>query len=113
MRRMAVTFISSMQSLLWGAPDEQVRAAAHTESIRQHMLDSLGHDGCAAFAHIERRILFAPDLQSLWYLRSDLMVALSSLNGEFIARQCLKDITDMFEGLLPRGMYSRPAPRRH
>lgn len=113
MRWMPTTIISSMQSLLGGQLAEQERSLAQIEVIRQTMLDRLGDGSDSAFSQIERRILLAADLQSLWYLRSDLMVALSSLQGEFRARRSLEEITGMFEGLLPKNMFSRPTPRRH
>jgi hypothetical protein len=113
MRRMAVTFISSMQSLLGASMAAPPRGPVPLEAIRQAMLDLLHEEGCQTFPHVERRILLAADLQALWYLRSDLMAALSYLQGERIARQNLQHITDMFEGALPKGMFARPVPHRH
>ncbi len=113
MRRMAVTFISSMQSLLGASVAAPRHCLIQLETIRQAMLDLLQDDGCRTFPLVERRILFATDMQALWYLRSDLMAALSYLQGERIARQSLQDITELFEGALPKGMFSRPVPHRH
>jgi hypothetical protein len=112
MNKLASQFISSMQGLLGFAPPEDGRGTFRIEDIRQAMLDSLGEDGCANYPHIERRVLFAPDLQGLWYLRSDIMVAVSSLRGEVTASQRIRQITGMFEGLLPQGMVSRPGALR-
>ncbi len=108
MNKLASQFISSMQGLLGFTVADESRTTFRIEDIRQAMLDSLGDEGCASFPHIERRVLFAPDLQGLWYLRSDVMVAISSLQGEGAASQKISRITRMFEGLLPRGMVSRP-----
>lgn len=110
---MAVNIISSMQNWLGGPPSEEERRVAQIELIRQTMLERLGRRSCSAFPQLESRIQLAADLQSLWYLRSDLMAALSSLQGEFTARHSLQDITSMFEGLLPKNMFSRPTPRKH
>lgn len=112
MNRLASQFISSMQGLLGLSLPEEGRTAFRIEDIRQAMLDSLGDEGCASYPHIERRVLFAPDLQGLWYLRSDIMVAISSLQGEVVASQRIRQITGMFEGLLPRGMVTRPGATR-
>lgn len=112
MNKLADQFISSMQGLLGLAVPDEGRNAFRIEDIRQAMLDSLGDDGCANYPHIERRVLFAPDLQGLWYLRTDIMVAISSLRGEVVASQRIRQITSMFEGLLPRGMVSRPVALR-
>ncbi len=112
MNKLASQFISSMQGMLGLSVPDEGRSAFRIEDIRQAMLDSLGDDGCANYPHIERRVLFAPDLQGLWYLRSDIMVALSSLQGEVVASQRIRQITGMFEGLLPRGMVPGTAAAR-
>jgi hypothetical protein len=111
MRWMPANIISSMQTLLGGPLAEPAHSSAQIEVIRQTMLDRLASGGDGAFPQIKRRILLVTDLQGLWYLRSDLMGALSSLHGEFLARQSIEEITGMFEGLLPKSMFSRP--RRH
>lgn len=108
MNKLASQFISSMQGLLGRPPVDENPSSFGIEDIRQAMLDSLGDEGCTSYPHIERRVLFAPDLQGLWYLRADMMVAMSSLLGERAASQKLRQITHMFEGLLPRAMVSRP-----
>lgn len=108
MNKLASQFLSSMQGLLGRPLVEDSRAMVRIEDIRQAMLDSLGDEGCTSYPHIERRVLFAPDLQGLWYLRADIMVAISSLQGEGVASQKIRIITSMFEGLLPRGMVTRP-----
>lgn len=113
MRWMGSGFITSMQSLLGGLPSEEARRSVQVERVRKTMLDSLGSHGCSVYPRIERRILLAADLQSLWYLRSDLMAALSTLEDEFTARQQLHQITSMFEGLLPKSMFASPTSRRH
>jgi hypothetical protein len=105
---MANSFISSMQGLLGVSSTDEPRTLFRIEDIRQAMLDSIGEDARTSFPQIERRILFAEDLQGLWYLRSDIMVAISSLQGESVAIQRIRQITNMFEGLLPKGMFSRP-----
>jgi len=108
MNRLATHFISSMQGLLGISSADESRTTFRIEDIRQAMLDSVGDEGCTSFPHIERRVLFAADLQGLWYLRSDVMVAISSLQGESEASLKIRQITGMFEGLLPKGMVSRP-----
>jgi hypothetical protein len=108
MRWMSTSYIvSSMQGLLGGFHSDEPRTVFRIEDIRQAMLDSLGNEGCSSFSHLERRVLFAADLQGLWYLRSDIMAAISSSQGEFVASQKLRQITSMFDGLLPRGMAPR------
>jgi len=112
MNKIASQFISSMHGLLGLSVPNDGHSAFRIEDIRQAMLDSLGDEGCVNYPHIERRVLFAPDLQGLWYLRTDIMVAISSLQGEMIASQRIRQITRMFEGLLPHGMVARPSAAR-
>jgi hypothetical protein len=78
--------------------------------IQDAMLAALGRTGAKSFPAVSRRIQYAPDLQALWYLRGDLMAALAALHGEAHARETIRDISDRFQGLLPRGMSTRPSP---
>jgi hypothetical protein len=80
------------------------------EDIREAMIVLLGDVGCKQFAHATRRIRFANDVQGLWYLRGDLMAALAALHGESEARRKVQEITEMFHGLLPGSLSSRPSP---
>lgn len=61
-------------------------------------------------AQVKRRIRYAIDVQTLWYLRGDLMAVLAGRYGEVAARAKLSSINDMFENLLPQGLRSRPSP---
>ncbi|MBV8620102.1 MAG: hypothetical protein JOY84_14640 [Curvibacter sp.] len=74
------------------------------ESVREAMLVSLGtadHENAKA---VVQRIRYAADPDSLWYLRGDLLAALASTQGEQAARLHLRNITPLFEGLLPRSL---------
>jgi hypothetical protein len=81
-----------------------------TEEIRLAMLSTLGENGAQMFPALRRRLMFAEDIEALWYLRSEWMGALSSLLGERIAAVHLRSINLQFEGLLTKGMNSRPSP---
>jgi hypothetical protein len=83
---------------------------AGVEDIRTSMLELLGHNGPARFPQLARRIRYAGELQGLWYLRGDLMAALASMRGEAFARERLREVSDLFQGLLPGGLSSRPSP---
>ncbi|HEY8049945.1 MAG TPA: hypothetical protein VIE63_12275 [Ramlibacter sp.] len=80
------------------------------EEVREAMLASLEHAGPGQFQPLTRRIRYANDIQSLWYLRGDLMAALAAMHGESVARRKMAGITEQFEGLLPGSMTSRPSP---
>ena len=81
-----------------------------TEDIREAMLALLGDEGVKRFPHVTRRIRYANDVQALWYLRGDLMAALAATQGEVAARERIREITEMFQGLLPGSLTSRPSP---
>jgi len=81
-----------------------------TEDIREAMLSLLGESGPKRFPQITRRIRYANDIQALWYLRGDLMATLATLDGESMARSKVQGITEMFHGLLPGSLNSRPSP---
>ena len=80
------------------------------EDVREAMLAALGPAGPKHFPQITRRIRYASDIQSLWYLRGDLMAALAAMHGEVVARRQIAGITEQFQGLLPGSMTSRPSP---
>jgi hypothetical protein len=81
-----------------------------TEDIREAMLELLGEPGAKQFANVTRRIRYANDVQALWYLRGDLMASLAATQGEAAARQQVQRITQMFQGMLPGSLNSRPSP---
>lgn len=81
-----------------------------TEDIRDAMLALFGEGGTRQFPNVARRIRHANDIQTLWYLRGDLMAALADMEDEQGARQKVQQITDMFHGLLPGSLTSRPSP---
>ena len=102
--------IQSIFGLLGGAHRSSRELDDAIGEIQESMLDALGQVGMKAFPAVSRRIMYAPDLQALWYVRGDLMAALSALHGEVQARETIQDISDRFDGLLPRGMSTRPSP---
>ena len=91
------------------APSESILENGQ-EDIREAMLAMLGEGGPKKFPQLTRRIRYANDIQALWYLRGDLMATLATLHGESEARQKVQTITDMFHGLLPGSLNSRPSP---
>lgn len=107
-------FNGSIRSSIYGllgnpmTPSESVLESS-TEDIREAMLALLGESGSKQFANVTRRIRYANDIQGLWYLRGDLMAALATTQGEAEARKKLRQITQMFQGLLPGSLNSRPS----
>ena len=109
------TWKPTLQSLfgLLGSPRPAKDLDDAIGDIQEAMLEALGQDGAKRFPAVARRIMYAPDLQALWYLRGDLMAALAAQQGEAYARETIQDISDQFQGLLPRGMSTRPSPLGH
>lgn len=102
--------IQSLFGLLGGSHRSPRELDDAIGEIQEAMLDALGQAGTKSFPAVSRRIMYAPDLQALWYLRGDLMGALAALHGESHARETVQDISDQFQGLLPRGLSTRPSP---
>ena len=82
-----------------------------TEDIRQLMLCELGEYGEKKFPAIARRVRYAPDIQGLWYARSDVMAILANTYGETVARQKIADISCQFKGMLPKSLMSKAGLR--
>lgn len=102
-------FASSLMSL-WGEAAPVPSAESRIKLIRQAMLDSLANLGeSPLLTRVYARVLYATDIQALWYLRGDLMNLLADWNGESVAKTRLVVITSMFNGLLPAAQKPRPS----
>ncbi|MET3377914.1 MULTISPECIES: hypothetical protein [Variovorax] len=77
--------------------------------IRMAMLSVLQGHGGHSVQRVSQRVRFAADVEALWYLRQDVMMALSAIDGETAARRQMKTINSMFKGGLPGSM----GPRAH
>ncbi|HYF05999.1 MAG TPA: hypothetical protein VD970_00115 [Acetobacteraceae bacterium] len=110
-------FKPNLRSSLFGllgqpTPPSDSMLDSGMEDIREAMLELLGDHGPRQYPNVTRRIRYAGDVQGLWYLRGDLMAALANLHGEVVARERIEAITELFQGLVPGSMTSRPAPLR-
>jgi hypothetical protein len=111
MRWIKPSLRSSIYGLLGNPmPPSESLLENSSEDIREAMLHLLGPQGPKAHPQLTRRIRYANDIQALWYLRGDLMAALAASYGEVAAREKIQSITNMFKGLLPGGLNSRPSP---
>ena len=104
----ATKFMTSLQALIKVQPADSSRNAFRIEDIRQAMLDCMGEAACLQFPQVERRVKSASNLEALWYLRPELLMVISSVAGELAAQGQVEQISAMFDGLLPKGMSSRP-----
>jgi hypothetical protein len=80
-----------------------IDADGRTENIRDAMLRALStledhhhNDALKVWADIVR----ADDIQTLWYLRSDMLRLLADFHGEPVARRKLDEISEMFRGMV-------------
>ncbi len=81
----------------WLANQPAAEPSARLEDIRKAMLQVLEQGPEASNTTIERKILFAHDLDALWYIRPELMNAVAAVRGESVARGCLDEISHMFD----------------
>ncbi len=106
------SLVTGMQNLFSGQSGiQEARVQMALEDIREAMLEGLSGSGggTTLASKLELKVTHASDLQDLWYLRGDVMAAIASMDGEAIARRKLDQISDMFRGLLPKSLTSRPS----
>jgi len=101
--------LSALYGRLSGQAPDPERMAHRIEDIRLAMLDMLGDAGARQYPQVARRIRYGGDALALWYARADLMAALAGLHGEQVARTRMVSLSVLFEGMLPKGMASRPS----
>ena len=104
-------FTSSFASLLSDADtviDVDSKFATIQDAMLSSLLEHLGNEPVLpkVFADITR----AYQVQTLWYLRSDLLGSLSVYCGEQVAKRKLDVITEMFRGIVPESQM--PSLRR-
>jgi hypothetical protein len=109
MHWLKTTLKSSYMALLGSGDVTSSMLEDRTEDIRQFILDELGEFGEKHYPKIARHVRYAQDAQGLWYARGDVMTVLAAMHGETTAREKVSRITDKFQGLLPRGLSSRPS----
>jgi len=103
--------ISGVQSLFRSrSASEPSRLQVAMRDIRQSMLDCLAQYGIDAKSSIHMRVSYASDIEDLWYLRGDVMAVIASNDGEVVAKKKLAQISDRFNGWLPKGLTSRSSP---
>ena len=103
----------SISDWLTAGPAVAADPAAGIEDARESMLEALGEAGARKRAALALKIRSAPDVQSLWSLRGDLMTIVSQLHGESEGRRRLAAVTAQFDGLLPVAAALTSPGRRH
>lgn len=113
MRWLKPNLRSSIWALFGGPPTEPPSTMIEfvsVDDIRRHMRALAGSVGGERAEQVMRRIRYASDVESLWFIRSELMALLAGVLGEAAALEQVDAISDMFEDLLPEGLRSRPSP---
>ncbi len=80
------------------------------EDIRQVMLEMTTADKSERAVKLARRIRYAADVETLWFMRGELMALLARTRGEAAAWDELASLSALFTDLLPSGLRSRPSP---
>ena len=86
--------------------------AARLEKIRVEMQQALAACGEADHPKLADRIRFATDLESLWYLRTELLAVVTECMGADSAGRSLASITSQFIGVLPIATTTRTHRRK-
>jgi hypothetical protein len=76
------------------------------------MLHALGAPGVARRPQLAARIRASRELETLWMLRTELMMVLAQAEGESHARAVLEQVTELFAELLPHASQVRHARAR-
>ncbi|MDB5848603.1 MAG: hypothetical protein JWP29_2355 [Rhodoferax sp.] len=109
--RSSLQSLNSLLSSKNANPPKSAKAdPRRIEQVRSVMRRALDEAGVAGFEHVAKRLEQAKDIEALWFLRADLMGALSTIQGETAARRAMAKVTPLFDGLLPASLNSRPSP---
>ena len=103
MRKTLSRFTSSFAALLT-EQNTIIDVEGRVENIRVAMLDELSvleSNPCIEISRTWTHIAQAPDIQALWYLRSEMLRLLGEFHGEQGARVHMDRITQMFQGVVP------------
>jgi hypothetical protein len=100
-------FASSLMGLL-REPEPETGTLAQVECIRTEMQACMAAvlPDPAARPPVWGKVALAPDMQTLWYLRSDLMHLLCDHRGEAAATRQMAALTGMFRGHLPAAQFA-------
>ena len=85
----------------WKANEPVAESNDDLEALRTAMLRVLDQSIDGVNSAIERKLLFALDIDQLWYARPELMTAIAASKGEAVASTCLAEVTRLFETRVP------------
>lgn len=99
-----------LRNSFWALLGQQAEAEAPKavlervrDAIQATLFEQLGQDGVDLIV----RVRFARDIDSLWYLRPEIMNAIAASRGEAMARKCMGGLTLLFKDHHPGAASSR------
>lgn len=99
--------LSALFSFSTAPPEPPEEVTATLEDVRARMAALAASCPKEASEGLLRRIHYAPEVQTLWFMRSELMAVLARTYGEVAAREKVIGLGVEFRGLLPRSLQSR------
>jgi hypothetical protein len=95
-------------------PARSVDSLEHVEHIREEMLDCMDMflPNRTGRPPVWSKVQYADDIQSLWFLRSDVMRMLCDHCGETLAADKVDALTTLFRGHIPKAQFASAARRR-
>ncbi|KRI00326.1 hypothetical protein [Curvibacter sp. PAE-UM] len=91
---------------LLGQPATEAPEAV-VERVRGAMLSALVEHLGPEGQELKQQVHFAHDIESLWYLRPEIMNAMAARRGEARARVCMTGLTALFKDHHPGAASSR------
>ena len=84
------------------------------DDIREEMLSSIAPyvENQVVRPPVWGKVLYAEDVESLWYHRSEVMQILSEKEGEAVATETLERLTELFRNHVPKAQFASAARRR-
>jgi hypothetical protein len=104
---------TSLLGILWDS-SRASETLNQVEHIREEMLDCMDPflAGKVLRPAVWAKVQYASDIQSLWFLRCDVMQMLADHCGEYLAAQKLDELTALFRGHIPRAQFASSKRRR-
>jgi hypothetical protein len=101
-----------LRNSIWGflGRDETEAPEVVVQRVRMGMLLALAEHVSEDMLVLEYKLGEGRSIESLWYLRPEIMNAVASSRGESVARDCMVQITAMFNGHQPGATPSHFGP---
>lgn len=92
-----------VRNSFWAMLGQDISSAPDTFARVRGAMLALLEEHCHDNAEVRHRLTFATDIDALWYLRSNLLAALAARQGERVARDCIAQVTLLFQERQPGG----------